>query len=200
MAKAIALSRSNSKSTAHRSELTVDMEGPELELKNHRIPLEGKHTQGWGRVSIPADENSTDNDFYFVYDEEPPRRTVLVAEDRPARPLELAAANAPDPAIKSNVEVLTTDQLSGVVWEDVALLLWSSPLPRGDATSAIRQFVNRGGQVIFFPPHTPGNGKFLDVGSTNGRRRPNRFGSKLRAAIRTCRRAHKAAPPCPSAS
>ena len=41
-----------------RSELTVDMEGPEVDLKNHRIPLEGKRTQGWGRVSIPADAHT----------------------------------------------------------------------------------------------------------------------------------------------
>jgi hypothetical protein len=150
-----------------RSELAVDMEGPELELKNHRIPLEGKHTQGWGRVSIPADENSADNEFYFVYDEERPRRTVLVAEDRAqARPLELAAANPPDPAIKSNVEVLAPDQLSGVVWEDVALLLWSAPLPGGETANAIRQFESRGGQVIFFPPRAPGNENFLDVSWT----------------------------------
>src|SRR4029078_3684091 len=101
-----------------------------------------KHTQGWGRVSIPADENSADNEFYFVYDEERPRRTLLVAEDRAhARPLELAAANPPDPTIKSNVEVLAPDQLSGVVWEDVALLLWSSPLPGCGAASGISHVV-----------------------------------------------------------
>jgi hypothetical protein len=150
-----------------RSELTVDMEGPEVELKNHRIPLEGKHTQGWGRVSIPADENLADNEFYFVYDEERPRRTVLVAEEHDqARPLELAAANAPDSAVKSNVDLLAPDQLSGVVWEDVALVLWSAPLPTSDITNMIRQFVSRGGQVIFFPPKTPTNEKIFDVGWT----------------------------------
>src|SRR3954467_5228070 len=150
-----------------RSELAVEMEGPELELKNHPIPLEGKHTQGWGRVSIPADKNSSDNEFYFVYDEERPRRTVLVAEDRAqVRPLELAAANPPDPAIKSNVEVLAPDQLSSVVWEDVALLLWSAPLPNGEVANSVRQFVSRGGKAIFFPPRTPGNEKFLEVGWT----------------------------------
>jgi hypothetical protein len=150
-----------------RSELTINMEGPELDLKNHRIPLEGKHTQGWGRISIPADENSSDNEFYFVYDEERPRLTVLVAEDRDqVRPLQLAAASAPDPAIKSNVEVLAPDQLSGVVWEDVSLLLWAAPLPSGDTNNLIRQFVSRGGQVIFFPPHSPNDEKIFDVAWT----------------------------------
>ena len=50
------------------SELTVDMEGPELELKNHRIPLSGDRLRGWGRVTIPADENPADNEFFFVFD------------------------------------------------------------------------------------------------------------------------------------
>jgi hypothetical protein len=62
--------------------------------------------------------------------------------------------------------VLTTDQLSSVVWEDVALLLWSAPLPSSDASNLIRQFVSRGGQVIFFPPRAQGNEKFFDVSWT----------------------------------
>jgi hypothetical protein len=150
-----------------RSEITVDMEGPEVELKNHRIPLEGKHKQGWGRVSIPADENLTDNEFYFVYDEERPRHTILVAEEREqARPLELAAGNSPDPAIKSQVEVLTTEQTSAIAWDDVALLLWSAPIPTGETADAIRQLVNRGGEVVFFPPRTTAKDKIFNVGWT----------------------------------
>jgi hypothetical protein len=150
-----------------RSEVTINMEGSELDLKNLRIPLEGKHTQGWGRVSIPADENSSDNEFYFVYDEERPRLTVLVAEDREqVRPLQLAAANSPDPSIKSNVEVLAPDQLSNVVWEDVALLLWTAPVPSGEANNQLRQFVGRGGHVVFFPPHTPNSEKIFNVAWT----------------------------------
>jgi hypothetical protein len=150
-----------------RSEVTVDMKGPELDLKNHRFPLEGKRTQGWGRVSIPADENPADNEFYFVYDEQRARRTLLVSEDRDeSRPLEIAAASAPDPAIKSEVEVVAPEQLAGVAWEDVALLLWSAPIPAGDAANQIRQFVDRGGQAIFFPPHTPNAEKIFDAGWT----------------------------------
>jgi hypothetical protein len=150
-----------------RSELMVDIEGAETEIKNHRIPLDAKRTRGWGRVSIPADENSADNEFYFVYDQERPRQTVLVTEDRESvRPLELAAASAPDPGIKSKVEVLAPDQLSGVAWEDVSLVLWSALIPRDETAKAIQQLVARGGQVIFFPPRTPGNERIFDVGWT----------------------------------
>jgi hypothetical protein len=37
-----------------RSEVTVDMNGPTFELKDHRIPLERTRERGWGKVSIPA--------------------------------------------------------------------------------------------------------------------------------------------------
>lgn len=148
-----------------RSELTVEMDGPELDLKNHRIPLESKRAQGWGRVSIPADENLSDNEFYFVYDEERPRRTILVTEEREqTRPLELAAAATSDPSIKSHVDVVAPNQLAGLAWEDTALLLWSAAVPAGEPGNIVRQFVDRGGQVIFLPPRTPTQDKIFDVG------------------------------------
>jgi hypothetical protein len=136
-----------------RSELTVEMDGREFELKNHSIPLAANHVRGWGRVTIPADQNPADNEFYFSFDAPPPRRTIIVAENRDqVRPLELAAASSPDPAIKSEVEVVTTDQLASLPWEQAALLLWQAPLPSGETSDPIRKFVDRGGQVIFFPP------------------------------------------------
>jgi hypothetical protein len=147
-----------------RSELMVEMEGPEIEIKNHRIDLSGDRVQGWGRVSIPADENPADNEFYFVFDEPPPRHTILVSENRQtARPLELAAGSSSDPAAKSEVEVLGPDQLSGVRWNEISLLLWQAPLPEGETADFVRQFVARGGQVVFFPPGAPGTQEMYGV-------------------------------------
>jgi hypothetical protein len=140
-----------------RSELMVEMEGPEIEIKNHRIELSSDRVQGWGRVSIPSDEDPADNEFYFVFDEPPPRHTILVTENRQtARPLELAAGSSADPAAKSEAEVLGPDQLSGVRWEEISLLLWQAPLLEGEIADSVRQFVARGGQVVFFPPGAPG--------------------------------------------
>jgi hypothetical protein len=148
-----------------RTETDVEMAGPELELKNHRIPLEANRTHGWGRVSIPADENTADNEFYFVYDQQRPRHAIVVAEDaEQARPLQIAAASAPDPAIKSKIELLAPNQLTGVAWEDVSLVLWSAPIPSGETANTIRRLVDRGGQVDFFPPRAPGNTKIFDTG------------------------------------
>src|SRR5262249_22185470 len=79
-----------------RSEVTVELTGAASELKDHRIALERGKERGWGRVSIPADANPSDNDFWFVFEQPAPRRAIVVAEDpAAARPLHLAAAIAP---------------------------------------------------------------------------------------------------------
>jgi hypothetical protein len=137
-------------------------------LKNHRSPLAGDQAKGWGRVSIPSDLNPAGNEYFFVFDDPPPRRTILVAEgDEETRPLELAAGISADPAIKSDVEVVAAGQLSSVRWEDVALLLWQAPLPTGDAANMIKQFVDRGGRVVFFPPKLPTKDSIFDVSWTD---------------------------------
>ncbi|MGE5192805.1 MAG: BatA domain-containing protein [Deltaproteobacteria bacterium] len=147
-----------------RSEMTVEMEGTEFDLKDHRIPLERSHERGWGRVSIPADANPADNEYFFVFDKPAPRKTVVVADDpQGARPLELAAAISPDPSVPSTAEVLAPDQLGPVEWETISLVLWHAPLPDGESASLLRAFVERGGQVIFFPPPAPGSGEFFGV-------------------------------------
>ena len=145
-----------------RSEVVVEMTGREAELKDHRIPLEKGRGRGWGKVSIPADANPADNDYWFAFDRPKPRLTVVVAEDpSAARPLELAASIAPDPALRCTSEVIGVEQLAGVEWEKVSLLLWQAPIPEGEPARLVRSFVDRGGRVIFFPPKGPTGGEFL---------------------------------------
>jgi hypothetical protein len=145
-----------------RSEVTVEMIGPRFELKDHRIPLEKSRERGWGKVSIPADANPADNDFYFAFDQPVPRQTVIVAEDpQAAQPLQLSAEISPDPDLKSSAEVIGVDQLAGVEWEKVSLLMWQAPLPEGDTAKLVRSFVERGGQAVFLPPRTPTGSEFL---------------------------------------
>jgi len=139
-----------------RSVVTVELSGQRADHRNHRIPLERTRHRGWGRVSIPADANPADNDFYFVFDDPPPRRTIVVAEDALAeRPLRLAADVAPEPALKVVAESLTPDQLTGVEWDEIALVLWQAPLPSGAPAELLEAFVERGGQIAFFPPQEP---------------------------------------------
>lgn len=140
-----------------RSVLNVDWQGPVLELKDHPIPLPRDQTRGWGRVSLPADTNPADNHFYFVFDVPPPHHTVVVTDDpATAGPLELAARIAPTAGLDSTAEQVAREHLDAVPWEQVALLLWQGPLPEGEQRHVVTSFVDRGGQVIFFPPRAAG--------------------------------------------
>ena len=145
-----------------RSELTIEMTAATFELKDHRIPLEKTHERGWGRVSIPADANAADNDYWFAFDQPAPRQAVVVAEDpQAARPLQLAAEISPDPALRTSAEVIEPGQLGGVEWEKISLLLWQAPLPSGDDAKVVKAFIDRGGYAVFFPPKEPGDTEFL---------------------------------------
>lgn len=147
-----------------RSETTVEMAGPQFRLKDYRIVVESNRKRGWGRVSIPADANPADNDFYFVFDELPPRKTILVTDDPQAVwPLELAAAISPDHAWESAAEVVPIDQLKTVPWEQISLVLWQAPLPQGEVARLIQAFVERGGQAVFLPARAPGSGELFGV-------------------------------------
>jgi hypothetical protein len=147
-----------------RSVATIEMAGPQYELRDHRIPLERGRARGWGRVAIPADRNPADNAYWFAFDRPGKRHAVIVADDsEAARPLELSAAIAPEAGVECSAEVVGVDQLAAVAWEKVALLLWQAPLPAGDAAEAVRRFVGRGGRVIFFPPREPDGREFQGV-------------------------------------
>ena len=148
-----------------RSELTVEVDGPTLELIDHHIPIERSNDRGWGRVSIPADANQADNDFYFVFDRPRIRHTLIVSDDpQTAIPLQLAASISPDPATECSAETLSQEQLAAVDWETVSLVLWHAPLPDDDASTPLTDYINRGGQLVFLPPREPGSSRFMNVG------------------------------------
>jgi hypothetical protein len=160
-----------------RSEVTVEMFGPELELKDHRIPLDQNHQRGWGRVSVPADANPADNEFYFVFDKPPLRQTVIVMEDaQAARPLQLAATISTDPALRCSADILTLEQVPTVEWERISLLLWQAPLPGGELARRVQEIVDRGGAVVFFPPRAPTRDEFAGIQWQSWIESPDGFG------------------------
>ena len=147
-----------------RSEIPIEMTGTQFDLKDHPIPLPPEHKRGSGRVSIPADVNSANNSFYFVYEDPPPRHTILVADDPQAlRPQQLAAEISDDPTIECQAEVVPTSDLQGVEWAKVSLLIWQTALPQGHAAALVRSYVDRGGVVIFFPPASPDTREFAGI-------------------------------------
>lgn len=147
-----------------RSTVTMELAGHHAELKDHRIALESYRHRGWGRVSIPADANVADDDFYFVFDDPPPQHTIVVSEDRQAaRPLQLAAEIGPDPALRCSAESLTPEQLTSVDWSGASLLIWHAPLPDESSARLVQAFVHRGGVAVFFPPANPGAEELFGV-------------------------------------
>ncbi len=147
-----------------RSEMMVELSGTAVEIKDQALPLDAGQERGWGRVSLPADANLADNEFYFVYDRSPPRKTILVTEDPDATsPLELAAGISADPSVTCEVAVHAPHELFGVDWEGTSLLLWQTPLPGPDLRGEVERFARRGGRVIFFPPAVPTEDEFAGV-------------------------------------
>ena len=89
-----------------RSELTVEMEGRELELKNHRIPLSKATTRKVGAAFRfrPTKIRPTTSSISSSTNRRRDTRSSSPKNRKQARPLELAAGSSPDPAIKSDVE------------------------------------------------------------------------------------------------
>ncbi|MCA8999216.1 MAG: hypothetical protein KDA80_19635 [Planctomycetaceae bacterium] len=147
-----------------RSEFSVDLTGTETEIKNHVIPLDGQTVKGWGRVSLPADANPSDNEYYFTFDQSPVRKTVIVTDDPQAtRALAVAASIPAEDGVKTDVETVSESQLDTVEWDKVSLLLWHANLPQGALTRQVESFAKRGGEVIFFPPESPDDSEFAGV-------------------------------------
>lgn len=136
--------------------------GREAVLANHVISLGAEaEPQGHGRVSIPADTNAADNEFYFVFAEPAPRRTLVVADDEGvAKGLELIAGIPPEKSAVATVDRVPAAAVATAAWEEAALVLWQAPLPERDDAKVVETFVNRGGQVVFFPPTEPDGREF----------------------------------------
>ncbi|GAA4449609.1 BatA domain-containing protein [Novipirellula rosea] len=148
-----------------RTQFDLPLVGNQAETRNHRIPISPQTESGWGRLSIPADANNADNVSFFVFDAPPPRRVVLVSDDRAAtKALEIAASVSPEPNVAANVEVFTSESVETLDLEDAALVLWCVELPAGDAAEKVTDYVGRGGQVMFFPPPSlvSGGGVFAE--------------------------------------
>lgn len=147
-----------------RSETTVELTGTQFDLKDHRLTIDKTKQRGWGRVSLPADANPADNRFYFVFDQPAVRQTAIVTDDAAAATaLVTAASISPDPAVRCQAEVFAPEQTAALAWDQTALVLWQAPLPTGDAAKLVDAYVRRGGQVIFFPPKTPGSESFAGI-------------------------------------
>lgn len=144
-----------------RSTVEVEMQNGVGELVGHRLPLPAGQFRGHGMVSIPADINPSDNTFYFTFDKTPPRRAVIVTEDEAVgRVLRLASEIPADDRSVNAADILTPRESGSIRWDELGLVLWHAPLPTAKGTDgkpnsdlvAMESFIQRGGQIVFFPP------------------------------------------------
>ncbi len=154
-----------------RSQVVVELTGKEFELRGHRIPIDSSLTRGFGRVSIPADSNDADDEFFFAFDKPHPRNSVLVMEDiDQAAAMKFAAEVPPNSSVECQAEVIEPHQVDAIAWESVSLVLWHAPLPKGPTVKLLEDYVGRGGQIIFYPPESPEGESFSGVSWTEWKR------------------------------
>lgn len=143
----------------------VELAGREAVLAGHVVPLEAEAKEAFGRVTIPADADAADNEFYFAAAEPGPRRTLVVGDESAARAaLELVAGIPPDRSVTADVTVVPMATLAAAAWEETALVIWMEPLPEGEAADLLERFVDRGGQVLFLPPEAADATTFAGLG------------------------------------
>lgn len=120
------------------------------ELIDHAIEISSSDDQVFGEVSIEADVNAADDQWFFTASASQKRPVALVT----ATPcLALDVATDIVGRLQSDAVDATTpprplvDRLA-----TVSSLVWQGPLPSGDEAAAISEFLRRGGSVVFFPP------------------------------------------------
>ena len=60
---------------------TVDLRENQLVIEGYAIPIDRALKRGWGCVELPADSFPANDKFYFVFDQPPPLRSVIVSDD-----------------------------------------------------------------------------------------------------------------------
>lgn len=148
---------------------TLTITGDEFVRLGYTVKLGAGDERGWGRIDLPADNNPSDNQAYFVYDEPPVRKTIIVSDDQTtATTLATAASTAVDPSVSYNAATLSPADSAQIPWEETALLIWQAPIPAEDSAEAalLRQHLEKGRTLVILPPpHTSETGDAALLGN-----------------------------------
>ncbi len=145
----------------------VELKENQLVMQGYSIPIDKSLKRGWGRVELPADSCPENNVFYFVFDEMPPLRSVIVSDDEAgAVPLNAALSAAVDPSHTYAATVLPVQRAAEIPWEEAAFIVWNAPIPKPNDPLArqFRDHVAAGRSVMFLPPDSPDDTKIFGLG------------------------------------
>lgn len=138
---------------------SIAISGQRLQLEK-TVPLPPERENGFGWISLPGDGNPRDNVSYFAYGPARPVKSLVVATTGEAATY-LGLASAPDGFAGQSAAVSSADQLPEL--SDLSTLFWAAPLPQGETARDVQQFLERGGQVVFFAPPGDDSSSFLDL-------------------------------------
>jgi hypothetical protein len=142
---------------------TITIQGQILRFQK-RVKLPPNQADGQGWLSIPGDANPRDNTVYFTYGAARPVKSLVVSTAGEAASY-LAAAAAPPGYAAQSCEVIAPAQFSSKIGNlgDYSAIFWNAALPQQTNATAITDFLNNGGQVLFFAPLENSTTSFLDV-------------------------------------
>ena len=138
-----------------RSVVNARIESDTYELRGHRIPIDADMNMGWGKVELPADSNAGDNFYYFSFADQSKRKTLIVSENASeVEPLRFICSASMDAGVNCQAEVVAPEMLNGVDWNEFTMLLWHAPLPKSTNARQVKNFLDSGRSVVFFPPES----------------------------------------------
>jgi hypothetical protein len=145
------------------STINAELKGSQVLLQGLAIPIDKTTGRGWGRVELPADTTPADNVSYFVFDDPPPLKSVIIS-DTPevSGPLQAALTAPADASRKYEALVLPPARAAEIVWDQTALIVWQAALPDKDPVmiQQLEAHARAGRSLLFLPPESPGEGAF----------------------------------------
>ena len=128
----------------------------------HRIEVD-EQSGGWGKLELSPDGNPQDNITYYRYDDNFSMEGLVISESK-LSPLWQAAASTVNISARKPAKILAPNEFSKSDLRDSTLVIWHAPLPQGDTSIALREFINEGGRLVFFPTGEATTVRFVGLG------------------------------------
>ncbi len=128
----------------------------------HSIEV-GAQSGGWGKLELSADGNPQDNIAYYRYNEDHPIGGLVITKSQ-LGPLWQVAASVATSSGRKSAKLLKPNEFSKSDLGEATLIIWHAALPEGDSANLLREFINEGGRLIFFPTGEVNTTRFVGLG------------------------------------